>query len=221
MALDERKMTATEARLAALAMPEVGCTKAAREAALERVRRMGLPGRRDEYWKYTRPDTLVQPDAPRAAVFDPGEPPMFDAFDRLRIVFVDGVFSPELSDALTLEGVEIARLEDICCEREHWAEALYGRLEARGQVPVERPLAALNTAFAGDGVVIRVTGRPSKPINLTYVHGAEDSDAFLHHLIRVEPGAEATILENGPAAARFNKCMEIDIADGGRLHLVR
>jgi Fe-S cluster assembly protein SufD len=44
---------------------------------------------------------------------------------------------------------------------------------------------------------------------------------FLHHVVRVEPGAEATILENGPAAARFNNCMEIDIADTGRLHLVR
>ncbi|MFC6687432.1 Fe-S cluster assembly protein SufD [Jhaorihella thermophila] len=221
MALDERKMTATEARLAAMQVPEVGCTKEAREAALERVRRMGLPGRRDEYWKYTRPDSLVQVAAPRAAVFDAGEEPMFSAFDRLRVVFVDGVFSPELSDDLSLEGVQIDRLEDICCTNDHWAEDLYGVLEARGQSPVERPLAALNTAYAGDGVAIRVTGRVSKPINLTYVHKSEQSDVLLHHVIRVEPGAEATILENGPAAARFNKCMEIDIADGGRLHLVR
>ncbi len=29
------------------------------------------------------------------------------------------------------------------------------------------------------------------------------------------------MLENGPAAARFNKCMEIDIADGGAFHHVR
>ncbi len=221
MPLDERKMTATEARLAGLELPQVGCTKEAREAALDRVRRMGLPGRRDEYWKYTRPDTLVQPEAPRAAVFAADEAPMFSTFDRLRVVFVDGVFSPELSDDLSLEGVQIDRLEDICCTNDHWAEALYGTLEARGQSPVERPLAALNTAYAGDGVAIRVTGRPSKPINLTYVHKSETSDVFLHHVIRVEPGAEATILENGPAAARFNKCMEIDIADGGRLHLVR
>jgi Fe-S cluster assembly protein SufD len=44
---------------------------------------------------------------------------------------------------------------------------------------------------------------------------------MLHHIIRVESGAEVTILENGPAASRFNKCMEIDIADGGVLHHVR
>ncbi|MFY0310855.1 Fe-S cluster assembly protein SufD [Leisingera sp. D0M16] len=221
MALPEVKQSATEARLSALTLPESGCLKAARQAALSRVQTMGLPSRRDEYWKYTRPDTLVQAEAPKAAVFHAEEAPMFNAFERLNIVFVDGVFDAEASDDLSLEGVAIDRIEDICCKDIHWAKDLYGVLEARGQTPVERPLAALNTAFATDGVAIRVTGKVSKPINFTYVHSDETSDAILHHVIRVESGAEVTILENGPAASRFNKCMEIDIADGGKLHLVR
>ncbi|WP_435659518.1 Fe-S cluster assembly protein SufD [Leisingera caerulea] len=221
MALPEVKQSATEARLSALSLPESGCLKAAREAALSRVQTMGLPSRRDEYWKYTKPDTLVQAEAPKAAVFHADEAPMFNAFERLNIVFVDGVFDAEASDDLSLEGVAIDRIEDICCKDIHWARDLYGVLEARGQTPVERPLAALNTAFATDGVAIRVTGKVSKPINFTYVHSDENSDAILHHVIRVETGAEVTILENGPAASRFNKCMEIDIADGGKLHLVR
>jgi len=221
MALPEVKQSATEARLSALTLPESGCLKAARQAALSRVQTMGLPNRRDEYWKYTRPDTLVQAEAPKAAVFHAEEAPMFNAFERLNIVFVDGVFDAEASDDLSLEGVTIDRIEDICCKDIHWAKDLYGVLEARGQTPVERPLAALNTAFATDGVAIRVTGKVSKPINFTYVHSDENSDAILHHVIRVESGAEVTILENGPAASRFNKCMEIDIADDGKLHLVR
>ncbi|MBY6065592.1 Fe-S cluster assembly protein SufD [Leisingera aquaemixtae] len=221
MALPEVKQSATEARLSALTLPESGCLKAARQAALSRVQTMGLPSRRDEYWKYTKPDTLVQAEAPKAAVFHADETPMFNAFDRLNIVFVDGVFDAEASDDLSLEGVTIDRIEDICCKDIHWAKDLYGVLEARGQTPVERPLAALNTAFASDGVAIRVTGKVSKPVNFTYVHSDENSDAILHHVIRVESGAEVTILENGPAASRFNKCMEIDIADGGKLHLVR
>ncbi|WP_420587088.1 Fe-S cluster assembly protein SufD [Ruegeria sp.] len=221
MALPQAKQTATEARLASLTMPDPGCTKAAREGALARVREMGLPGRRDEYWKYTQPDTLISPDAPQAAVFDAGEPLVFSDVDRLSIVFVDGVFSPEDSDDLTLEGVKIDRLEDICCKDIHWAKELYGKLEERGQTPVQRPLAALNTAFASDGVAIHVTGKPSKPINLVYRHESENSDAILHHVIRVESEAEVTILETGPAASRFNKCMEIDIADHGSLHHIR
>ncbi|KIC33778.1 SufB/SufD family protein [Leisingera sp. ANG-S5] len=221
MALPEVKQSATEARLSALTLPESGCLKAARQAALSRVQTMGLPSRRDEYWKYTKPDTLVQADAPKAAVFHADEVPMFNAFERLNIVFVDGLFDAEASDDLELEGLTIDRIEDICCKDIHWAKDLYGVLEARGQTPVERPLAALNTAFASDGVAIRVTGKVSKPLNFTYVHSDENSDAILHHVIRVESGAEVTVLENGPAASRFNKCMEIDIADGGTMHLVR
>jgi Fe-S cluster assembly protein SufD len=221
MALPEVKQSATDARLAAMELPTGGCLKDARHAALSRVQTMGLPTRRDEYWKYTRPDTLTSAEAVPAAVFDNDETPMFDGHDRLKIVFVDGIFDAEASDDLELEGVKIDRIEDICCKDIHWAKDVYGVLEARGQSPVERPLAALNTAFAKDGVAIHVTGTPSKPINLTYIHAKEDSDAILHHVIRVEPGAEATILENGPAASRFNKCMEIDVADTGKLHLVR
>ncbi|MEX0278186.1 MAG: Fe-S cluster assembly protein SufD [Ruegeria sp.] len=221
MALPQAKQTATEERLAALTMPDAGCTRKARETALARVREMGLPGRRDEYWKYTRPDTLVSTAAPEAAVFNADEPSMFHEFDRLKIVFIDGVFSLEESDDLELEGVTIDRLEDICCKDIHWAKELYGVLEANGQNPVQRPLAALNTAFASDGVAIHVTGKPSKPISLNYRHASETSDAILHHIVRVETDAEVTILESGPAASRFNKCMEIDIADGGTLHHVR
>ncbi|MFW8593082.1 SufB/SufD family protein [Cribrihabitans neustonicus] len=221
MALPEVKQNATEARLAALTLPEGGCLMKARQAALSRVQTMGLPSRRDEYWKYTKPDTLVQAETPKAAVFETGEAPMFDDFDRLKIVFVDGVFDAEASDDLSLEEITIERIADICSKDIHWAKDLYGVLEARGQTPVERPLAALNTAFAADGVVIHVTGTPSKPVNLVYRHADESSDAILHHVIKVDSGAAATILENGPAAARFNKCMEIDVADGGTLHLVR
>ncbi|WP_319547198.1 SufB/SufD family protein [Ruegeria conchae] len=221
MALAQAKQAATEERLAALTMPDAGCTRKAREAALARVREMGLPGRRDEYWKYTQPNTLISAQAPAAALFQNDEAPMFNEFDRLKIVFIDGVFSPEESDELSMEGVTIDRLEDICCKDIHWAKELYGVLEANGQTPVHRPLAALNTAFASDGVAIHVTGKPAKPISLIYRHASETSDAILHHVVRVESGAEVTILENGPAASRFNKCMEIDIADGGTLHHVR
>jgi len=43
----------------------------------------------------------------------------------------------------------------------------------------------------------------------------------MHHLVKVEEGAEVTILEHGPAAARFNKCMEVEVAKGGSFHHLR
>jgi Fe-S cluster assembly protein SufD len=44
---------------------------------------------------------------------------------------------------------------------------------------------------------------------------------MLHHVIKLDAGAELTLLENGPAAARFNKVMEVDIADNAAFHHVR
>ena len=221
-ALSEQKIDATEARLAAMSMPASGqWLSEAREAALARVRASGLPGRRDEYWKYTRPDTLVQADAPAAALFETDEDPVFGTVDRLKIVFVDGVFNADLSDPLEGEGLSIERLADVAAMDIHWAKDLYGVLETNGQDPVKRPLAALNTAFATDGVVIRVTAKVSRPVSLIYIHESETSDAMLHHVIKLEDGADLTLLENGPAAARFNKVLEVDIADNAGFHHVR
>ncbi|WP_121061661.1 SufB/SufD family protein [Chachezhania antarctica] len=221
MALANPKQTATEARIAALTIPESGWTAPARKAALARLRKEGLPDRRDEYWKFTRPDSLVTPEVPKAATFTHDEGPIFGERDRLKIVFVDGVFDADASDDLSMEGIEIGMLAAEQGADIHWARDLYGTLEERGQDPVDRPLAALNTAAATDGVLIRVTGKPSKPVSLIYRHQSDTSDAVLHHVLRVESGAALTVLENGPAAARLNKVMEIDIADGGTLHHVR
>jgi Fe-S cluster assembly protein SufD len=53
------------------------------------------------------------------------------------------------------------------------------------------------------------------------LHQSETSDAVIHHVIRVEEGASLTVLENGPAAARFNKAMEIDVCRGANFNHVR
>ena len=220
MAAVAETTSALDARLAGLTMPVGGWSDAARKDALMRVQAAGLPVRRDEYWKYTRPDTLTQAVAVPAALFHNAEGALFDDVDRLKIVFVDGVFDADASDDLTLSGVTIERLATANADI-HWARDLYGVLEARGQNPVARPLATLNTAFASDGVLIHVTGLATKPINLIYLHKSETSDVMLHNVIKLDAGANLTVLETGPAAARFNKVMEVDIADGAAFHHIR
>ena len=223
MAAPAVKQDATEARIAGLTLPDgAGWATDARNDALSRLREMALPTRRDEYWRYTDPTSLTQASAPRAAIFDDrDEAPVFGEIDKLKIIFVDGVFDAKRSDPLELAGLEIERLSDAMATDIHWAKDLYGQREKAGQNPVARPLAALNTAFADDGIVIRATGKAEKPVCFIYLHRDETSDAILHHLVKVEPGAEMTLLEVGPAAARFNKCMEIDVADTGAFHHVR
>lgn len=222
MGLAKVRTDATAARIAALRMPDgAGWAMEARRAALARLSGMGLPQRRDEYWRYTDPAGLVAPEVGRAALLEDTEAPVFAGADAVRIVFVDGVLDPEASDAFAGTGIEIERLPVALSRDIHWSREVYGVLEARGQERVARPFAAMNTAFAGDGVVIRATGKVTPPVHLVYLHRSENSDGMLHNLVRIEAGASLTLLESGPAAARFSKVLEVDVGAGSAFHHVR
>ncbi|WP_373295389.1 Fe-S cluster assembly protein SufD [Neogemmobacter tilapiae] len=211
----EAKQAALAALLAGLGdMPAFA--GAARAAALARVQGQGLPVKRDEYWRYSDPSRLTTPQAKAGvAVEDAG----FEGIDALRIVFVDGVFDAGASDDLGSAGVEITLLSK--AGGDHWAGADFGVLEAEGQVPVARPLAGLNTAFAAEGVLIRATGAASRPVALVHRQTRADSDVMLHHVIRVEEGASLTLLESGTGGARFNHVAEVLVGEGAAFHHIR
>ncbi len=193
----------------------------ARKNALGRLHAQGLPTRRDEYWKFTRPDALNAPEVTPAALLVTDEKPVFCDVDRLRLVFVDGVLDLDKSDPLVMDHIEIEPLKDAAARDIHWAKDLFGVLEQNGQNPVARPFATLNTATAEQGVVIRVTGKVTRPVSLHYMRTSETADAVVHNVIRVETGGDLTLLENGPAAARLNKVLEVDVANGAAFHHIR
>jgi len=216
------KIQAVEARVSDVDLPAGGkWVTEARKSAMARLRAMGLPARRDEYWKFTRPEELTKADATEAALLETDEKPVFCDIDRLRLVFVDGVLDTDISDAMAMDHIEIEPLAEAAAKDIHWVKDLYGALETSGQTPVERPLAALNTALAVQGVVLRVTGKVPRPVCLHYVRDKIGADAMVHHVVKVEDGADFTLLENGPAADRINKVLEVDVADGGAFHHIR
>ena len=222
MGLAQAKLDVLAARIADLSFDGAGWLGAARSDALTRLSALGLPAKRDEYWRYTDPAPLLGAAPVAAKAFNPGdEPAAFDQIECLKIVFVDGVFDAALSDDLTLEGLQIERLSQVTATQDHWAAGLYGVLETRGQSPVARQLATLNSAFATEGVLIRVTGNVSKPVSLIYHHKSDISDVILHHCIKIEAGAGFTLLESGPAAARLNSVMEVDVMQDGRFNHIR
>lgn len=222
MAMTNPKFDASEALLGAYVAPSGSkWAVGARANAAANLRRMGAPVKRDEYWKFTNPAGLTVLPAPAAGVFDANETPMFDSIDRLKLVFVDGVFDPRQSDDLSMSGIEIETLSDALSKDIHWAKDAYGVLEAKGQTPVNRPLAALNTAVAQQGFVIRASGKADRPVSMRYLHTSDSSDAMVHHVIKVDAGASLTLLESGPGAARFNSVMEVDVEDGAEFHHVR
>ncbi len=206
-------------RLAALDLPKGGFTAAARADALARLQAMGLPGPRDEYWRYTPPAAFNAATAEALEIpADAGDSPLFDDIDRLKLVFVDGRFDASASDAITGEGFTLDTLAAADAQADHWAKPVYGTLEAAGQKPVLRPFAALNTLAATDGVLIRVTGVVKRPVHIIYRRSAAAADVIVHNLVKLEPGSEITLLETGMVGARANTLLEADIGEGARFH---
>jgi len=188
----------------------------ARNDAAARLADMGAPFGRDEYWRYTPPAALLGDVADVAHVADEA---LFNAADAHELVFVDGVFDAAQSTILDDVALQIQTLDAADADI-HWAADLYGALESAGQNPVPRPMAALNTARAGQGVLVRVMGA-AKPVVLRHIRKSANADAMLHHVIKVEAKAKLTLLEDGVVAARANTVIEVDVADNATFDHIR
>lgn len=208
---------ALAARLEALDLPQGGFAAAARQDAAQRLAAMGLPGARDEYWRYTDPAPF-NAARPEPLQIPAREATLFSDVDRLKLVFVDGVFDAAASDDMAGEGLQIDTLAAADAAATHWASELYGVLETAGQTPVKRPFAVLNTLAARDGLLIRVTGKVTRPVHVLYRRQDAAADVMVHHVIKLEPGAELTLLETGGIGARSNSVLEVEVGAQARFH---
>ncbi|MEL6978891.1 MAG: SufD family Fe-S cluster assembly protein [Pseudomonadota bacterium] len=211
---------ATEALLASGAADAGrGGLGALKEAAAARFRSMGAPMARDEYWRYLGP-AFNQPKegAEPADAASATAPSPFAAAEPLVAAFLNGRFAPEHSSDLAAEGVEIAPLGAGAAPG--WAAEALGALEAEGQSPAPRPLAALNGALATDGIALRATGAVARPIEIRHL-GETGGAVHLRHVIALAPGASMTVLESGVGAAGFSSVMEAEIGAGASLSHVR
>src|SRR6195256_3540695 len=102
-------------------LPGVGKSAEARRQAFEAYERAGLPHRRIEDWKYTDLRVLMREVLPLAAAPDQAALTRAAAALKLhaidgvrRLVLVDGVFAPKLSDLSGLEkGLGIRTLREV------------------------------------------------------------------------------------------------------------
>ncbi|MEO0831156.1 MAG: SufD family Fe-S cluster assembly protein, partial [Pseudomonadota bacterium] len=218
MALPKAKAEVTQQYMDVLPEdPGTGWLARARNAARARWSEAGLPVRRDEYWRYTDPRGYTDVDpafASSSAATD-----LFAGIDAVTLTFVDGVFDPAQSDDLDLAGARLDLLSQAGAVDIHWAQDLLGHLETNGQAPVARPLAALTTQMASEGVLIHVTGNAAKPLRLRYVSGG--GQPSMQQVVKLDPGASLTILEEGLPGARSSVTLEADVAKGAALNHIR
>jgi Fe-S cluster assembly protein SufD len=228
-----RKLTEAEAQLADIfsAQQSAGAPQIAelRTAAFEAFSRTGLPNRRDEAWKYTDLRALMRDVKPLAA--PPEDCAKQSAKDvailtgvaARRIVFVGGYFVPALSDLVNLEkGLSVISLSEALAQGD---AATVSQLGKAGKV--DDPAFALNTAFMGEGVVIRVAAGAcvDRPIQLVFVAAAQPATYFLRSLVILEKGARATLIESfeGDAAGDYhvNAATEVVLEEGASLERLK
>ncbi|HJT07477.1 MAG TPA: Fe-S cluster assembly protein SufD [Stellaceae bacterium] len=201
-----------------------------REAAFALFAKEGLPHRRIEDWKYTDLRALMReakplaspPDAQAKARAKSAAAFLGDVETR-RLVFVDGAFVPELSDLAALEsGLAVGSLADALTEGDPAVLAHLGKLAPKGDLAV-----ALNTAFMGDGAVIRVARGATieRPLHLCFVSSQKPAASFVRSLMVVAPGARAMLIESheGPSGSDYqvNAALELVVGDGAHVDHVK
>ncbi|WP_251976853.1 Fe-S cluster assembly protein SufD [Salinicola avicenniae] len=197
-------------RLTARRAEDPSWVAARRQAGAARFEALGFPTRRDEEWKYTDVRRIAEGDF--ALATDAG----YDAegfevqrleLDAYRLVLVDGVFSAELSRLEGLPaGVVVEPLSQALADNH---EAVGGSLGRLAGVDFS-PFTALNTAFADEGVVVRLSPGTvvDKPIYVLMLSRAGGQPVMSHPRVLIEAGArsEATVVEHytgEPEAANF------------------
>ena len=159
----------------------VAWARETRSKAVARAKSQGFPSRQDEYWKYTQPDAFISEQVKLTSRLRP-ELEIFSAQTEYLINFENGHLSSGRLPSVV--GCDVERLGESTTLDSHWIRDLYGQLELAGQNPVERSLAAVNTALATEGVVLRATGLLDHPIRIHTVSKG-NADAIVHHVIKV------------------------------------
>ncbi len=186
---------------------------AVRDAAAHIFRRLGLPGVRDEAWKYTNLRSLAgdQFREPLTSV-DGGLLPAIPAWDGPRLVFVDGRLR---EDMCTLpSAVAFTRFAE---------EARFGSLSR----PEQQPIVALNTMLAEDGATLSVAagvdGGTLLLVNLAAETEGRSVAFHPRHSIHLADGARLTVVELALGRGRYlhNPVTEVQIADGAKLTHIR
>ncbi len=184
---------------------------AARELALERFFSHGLPTPRDEDWKYTTLDLLEQAElhAPQHAAEDWAS----EDYPGAVLKFSNGRLTDP--DSQTLHAHSLADRADTALVVRY-----LGQLA--DTFPGNTALAEINSALWQDGLLLHVpAGWKSAPLFM--VHRTSEADAMLHlrHLVVLEAGTEAVLVEQGLGAPDLaywhNSVTEIVLGEGARL----
>jgi Fe-S cluster assembly protein SufD len=197
-----------------------------RGAALERANALSVPTTRDEEWRFTdlAPLTRLQLRSAAAATV------AADAIHGYvvpeagaRLVFVDGLFAPELSVVDDACGARVAPLAEALKTNASELEPCLARLAGFEQ----NVFVALNTAHLRDAAVVIVPKNTAceKPVHVLHLATQPGTASNPRCIVVVESGAACTLIEEYQAVSSepylTNSVTEVSIAPNARLHHVK
>jgi Fe-S cluster assembly protein SufD len=200
-----------------------------RKAGIARFAELGFPTLKDEDWRFTNIAPIVQ--RPFHPIHDYSLDGLnlgvvrqfaFRDLDSYRLVFVNGHFSPELSEVNALpKGVRVASLAAELTENPAAVEKHLSRHTRTD----ENAFAALNTAFFHDGAFLQVPSGVTleKPVHLLYITTASEPGATVHprNLIIAGQGSGLTVIESYVSTVRAayftNALTEFVIGEGAHV----
>ena len=201
-------------------LPGAGALATLRAEAFRQFSTSGLPHRRVEEWKYTDLRALMRDAKPLAGAPDAAAKASASnagaslaSIEGRRIVFIDGAFAPELSDLAGLEaGLSIRSMGEALAAGDPQVTSLLGKL-----VPTDDVAVALNTAFMGDGAVIRVGegAALARPLHLVFANaGGTPAAVFIRSLVVIEKCARAS-------EHQVNAVLELKVGDEAHVDHVK
>ena len=212
-------------------LPGTGKVAEIRRQAFDAYERAGLPHRRIEDWKYTDLRVLMREVLPLAPAPDAAALSRAEAALKLygikgarRLVLVDGLFAPKLSDIGGLEkGLHVRSLSEVL---EAGDSALQAQLFAFDN---SNPMIALNSAMATDGVVLEIANGTvlTQPLHVVHIAtGCTPAAMFTRSLLRLGRDAGATLMESyvgaeGAKAYQVHDSLIVSIGDNARLDHLR
>ena len=194
-----------------------------RAEAVDRVGVLTVPTIRDEEWRFTDLSLLTklsfQPVWTAAGLKSADVERFHVAEATTRLVFVDGIHSPELSSGARDGGVVVANL--FAAESVH-AAAIDLHLGRHAKFR-DSVFAALNTAFLHDGALVIVPRDVSAaaPVHLLFIATQKGAASYPRCLLVAESGSAVTLVEDYVAlqAETYLTNTVTEIALGDRAHV--
>jgi Fe-S cluster assembly protein SufD len=176
--------------------------KSIREEGISKFAELGFPTTRDEDWRFTNVAPIARAtfEISRNGYIDPSPEDlakfMFEGKTSGTLVFINGVYAPELSKTESLpEGVVVSNLAQALIQNEDLVKkhlAKYADIK-------EEAFTALNNAFFEDGGFIYIPRGTilENPVHLLYISVSGDKPRVTspRNLIIAEDNAQANVVE--------------------------